>query len=31
MYRIKPHFEEEDWEMVNTNSKFVSYFSWTVF
>ena len=31
MYRIKPHFEEDDWEMINTNSKFISYFCWTVF
>lgn len=31
MYRIKPHFEEDDWEIINANSKFIPYFCLTVF
>ena len=26
LYRLKREFEEEDWEMLNANTKYVSYF-----
>ena len=26
LYRLKREFEEEDWEMLSANTKYVSYF-----
>ena len=26
LYRLKAEFEEDDWELINTNTKYVSYF-----
>lgn len=26
LYRLKREFEEEDWEMISANTKYVSYF-----
>ena len=26
MFKLKAAYNEDDWEMINTNSKFISYF-----
>lgn len=30
LYRLKREFEEEDWEMISANTKYISYFLYPV-